>query len=429
MKTVAALLLAAIGTMGALVGQSAPQAPDRSAPPKPGPVAALTLPPDPETHAVERRAGVDGGAAQGAGGPRFARLKGGSAADPPGKYGVASLTAEMLDEGAGQRNALQIADAVDYLGASLSTSSTSDATYVDLHVPVARLGDALPIMADVALRPTFPQEELQRVREESLDLDLRGPGRSGVAHPVRLSAPGLRSAAPLRHDVDRHGGLGERLQRRGSAAISRATLRAVERRAHRDRRRSRHLTVARLEAAFGAGRATAAANRPRSRRATADDAGRLLDRQAGRGAVADPDRLGRRAAIDARLLRAARPQHDPRRLVYVPAQSEPARGARLRVRRELDVRHARRAAGPFYAAAGVQTDKTVGSLTEFFKELDAHSQADPCGGTREGEKLPRAAAAAKLRDHGKPRRLARANVHLQPACRLLRDLHRTACAR
>src|SRR6185503_1125274 len=54
------------------------------------------------------------------------------------------------------------------LGASLSTSSTSDASYVELHVPVARLGDALPIMADVALRPTFPADELQRVREELL---------------------------------------------------------------------------------------------------------------------------------------------------------------------------------------------------------------------------------------------------------------------
>ena len=95
-------------------------------------------------------------------------IKSGSSVDPRGKYGLANLTAEMLDEGAGTRNALQIADAVDFLGASLSTSTTSDASYVELHVPVARLGDALPIMADVALRPTFPEEELKRVREDLL---------------------------------------------------------------------------------------------------------------------------------------------------------------------------------------------------------------------------------------------------------------------
>ena len=84
-------------------------------------------------------------------------VKAGSGADPRSKFGVASLTAEMLDEGAGTRDALEIADAIDFLGASLSTSSTFDASSVELHVPVARLGDALPIMADVALRPTFPE--------------------------------------------------------------------------------------------------------------------------------------------------------------------------------------------------------------------------------------------------------------------------------
>ena len=48
-------------------------------------------------------------------------------------------------------------------------------------MPVARLGDALPIMADVALRPTFPEAELKRVREELLTSLLEAAGRSGVA--------------------------------------------------------------------------------------------------------------------------------------------------------------------------------------------------------------------------------------------------------
>ena len=37
-----------------------------------------------------------------------------------------------------------------------------------LHVPVARLADALPMMADVALRPTFPKDELERQRQQRL---------------------------------------------------------------------------------------------------------------------------------------------------------------------------------------------------------------------------------------------------------------------
>lgn len=92
----------------------------------------------------------------------------GSAADPVGRYGVASLTAAMLEEGAGSRSGLEIADAIDFLGASLNVTSGVDSSAVRLHVPVSRLADALPIMADVALRPTFPPDELERLREERL---------------------------------------------------------------------------------------------------------------------------------------------------------------------------------------------------------------------------------------------------------------------
>ena len=95
-------------------------------------------------------------------------VRAGSANDPPGKYGAASLAAAMLTEGAGSRTALEIADAVDFLGADLNASSGIDSSAVRLHVPVARLADALPIMADVALRPTFPAEELERQRQQRL---------------------------------------------------------------------------------------------------------------------------------------------------------------------------------------------------------------------------------------------------------------------
>lgn len=92
----------------------------------------------------------------------------GSGDDPAGKFGVASVTAAMLDEGAGSRSALEIADAFEFLGANLVTGSTFDESVVRLNVPVARLADALPLMADVALRPTFPQQDLDRLRQERL---------------------------------------------------------------------------------------------------------------------------------------------------------------------------------------------------------------------------------------------------------------------
>lgn len=95
-------------------------------------------------------------------------VRGGTAADPVGQYGIASMTAAMLTEGAGSRSALGIADAIDFLGASLSTGSAIDSAAVRLFTPVARLAEALPVMADVVMRPTFPAEELERLRQQRL---------------------------------------------------------------------------------------------------------------------------------------------------------------------------------------------------------------------------------------------------------------------
>src|SRR5437588_7705653 len=141
----------------------AQQAPDRSHPPQPGPPPALNLP------AIQKRQLSNGlpvwtvelhevPVAQ-----VNLVVFSGTADDPPGKFGLASLTTAMLEEGAGSRSALEIADAVDFLGADLSASSAIDASAVRLHVPVPRLADALPIMADVTVRPTFPKEELERL--------------------------------------------------------------------------------------------------------------------------------------------------------------------------------------------------------------------------------------------------------------------------
>ncbi|MFM8532331.1 MAG: M16 family metallopeptidase [Acidimicrobiia bacterium] len=95
-------------------------------------------------------------------------VRSGSAADPIGKYGVGSLTAAMLDEGAGSRSALDLADGLEFLGANLSTTSSFDYSAIRLSVPVSKLADALPIMSDVSLRPTFPATELDRLRKERL---------------------------------------------------------------------------------------------------------------------------------------------------------------------------------------------------------------------------------------------------------------------
>jgi zinc protease len=144
------------------------QAPDRSVPPAIGPPPALHLP------AIQKRQLSNGLPVWIVELHKVPVVQvnlvvlSGSAADPAGKFGVASLAAAMLEDGAASRSALQIADAIDFLGADLSAGAGTDSSAVRLHVPVARLGDALPIMADVALRPTFPKDELDRLRQQRL---------------------------------------------------------------------------------------------------------------------------------------------------------------------------------------------------------------------------------------------------------------------
>lgn len=95
-------------------------------------------------------------------------VKTGSAMDPAERSGLASLTAAMLDEGAGTMSALELADAIDFLGARITTGAGAHTSSVALHTPVSRLAEALPLMADIAVRPRFEGEELERLRKERL---------------------------------------------------------------------------------------------------------------------------------------------------------------------------------------------------------------------------------------------------------------------
>ncbi len=162
------VIAAVLGAVVLGASATAQQAPDRTHPPQSGPPPALKLP------AIQKQKLSNGlpvwivelhkvPVAQ-----INLVVTSGAAEEPGRKFGVASLAAAMLEQGAGSRSALEIADAIDYLGADLSSGSGFDSSVVRLHVPIARLADALPIMADVALRPAFPKDELERLRQQRL---------------------------------------------------------------------------------------------------------------------------------------------------------------------------------------------------------------------------------------------------------------------
>ena len=129
--------------------------------------------------------------------------------DPAGKFGLASLTAAMLDEGAGSaQRARDRRRGGRARRRSLGHGSSFDASAVRLNVPVAQLAEALPIMADVALRPTFPQNELDRLRQERLTALIQARDDPASLVPTAFARAGLR-----RHASVRHGGDGQRRTR------------------------------------------------------------------------------------------------------------------------------------------------------------------------------------------------------------------------
>jgi zinc protease len=357
------------GQRGLTSAVDAQQAPDRSKAPEPGPPPSLKLP------AIQKRTLSNGL-------PVWIVelhkvpvvnvdlvLRAGSSADPAGKFGLANLTSQMLDEGAGTRDALQIADAIDYLGASLSASSSSDAASVELHVPVARLGDALPIMADVALRPTFPDAELKRVREELLTSILEAA--DDPASLVQFAFPRL-----VYGPSHRYGTVSV-----GTAASLKGLTTADLTQFHKSRYVPSNGTLivtgdvepgavtAQLEAAFGSWKGPAAtpiqlpaAPQLSARKVYLVDKPGAPQSQIRIGWIgvprSTPDYFALRVlntvlggAFTSRLNQNLREQHG---YAYGASSSFDMRGS----------------AGPFFAAAGVQTDKTAEALAEFFKELD-----------------------------------------------------------
>lgn len=92
----------------------------------------------------------------------------GSAADQFGVPGLASMTMDMLDEGAKGRDALQINEELALLGASLGTGAGLDYCTVSLSALKNNLDASLVLFSDVILNPTFPQKELDRLKKEKI---------------------------------------------------------------------------------------------------------------------------------------------------------------------------------------------------------------------------------------------------------------------
>jgi predicted Zn-dependent peptidase len=348
----------------------AAQAPDRSQPPPLGPPPELRLP---AIHRTTLANGVPLWVIEQHRVPLVqvnVILRGGSSLDRSGRYGMASLVAGMLDEGAGTRSALELADEIEFLGADLTTTSSFDYSAVRLGTPAKNLAAALPILADGVLRPTFPAAERARLQKERLT----GRGQAqdnpaaiiGYAFPRVVFGPTHRYGTPA-------GGLAPvigsittddvRAFYKEHYVSGRATIVVVGDVAAAD-------VKARLDQTFGGwpagGSGAATAPIPAAPQLTAREIV-LVDKP---GAAQSQIRIGwvgvPRSTAEYATLEV---------LNTILGGSFTSRlNQNLRERNGYtygagSVFDMRTSAGPFFATAGVQTDKTADALEEFFVEL------------------------------------------------------------
>ena len=299
--------------------------------------------------------------------------------DDGDRDGLASLAADMMDEGAGDLSALELADAIDFLGIQLGTGAGLHSLQVQLHTPVSKLDDALALMADIALRPTFPAPDLERVRTSLLtSLSQRGDQPRAVA-AVALA----RALYGTAHPYGRLG-TGEPASVR---AITRQDLADFHDRAVRPANAALVVVGAldwagvqpRLEAAFGS---AAWPDRPAPAHAALAEPAQvgatrvlLVDKPDAAQSVVRVARIG-----------AARSTPD----YYALEVLNTILGGSFTSRLNQNLRERngysygagsgfsfRPVAGPFTASSDVQTDVTAPALTEFFNELTAIGQPVP----------------------------------------------------
>jgi zinc protease len=96
-------------------------------------------------------------------------LANGAADEPADQAGATVLAARALSEGTERYDAIALIEASERLGATLHAEAGWDAMSAGVDVPAARLAPALELIAEMVARPTFPEAEIERLRDERLN--------------------------------------------------------------------------------------------------------------------------------------------------------------------------------------------------------------------------------------------------------------------
>ena len=116
-------------------------------------------------------------------------VRNGGDANPIDKPGLAGFSAAMLTQGTTSRSAMRLAEDAAEIGASLEAESSMDAMQVTASSLSRHFPAALDLLADVVRNPTFPDEEIERVRAlRSADLVQQRSSATQIANSVAAAA-------------------------------------------------------------------------------------------------------------------------------------------------------------------------------------------------------------------------------------------------
>lgn len=143
-------------------------APDRTRAPQPGALRPFDVP------SIDKRVGEGGLDLRVVRLPRLPVvsaafvLPAGEARVAGDRAGLATLTANALEGGTKRRSGTALAEALEAVGADVSVDASWDATLASVSCLADRLPEALDLLAEMVLAPSFPETELERAREQAL---------------------------------------------------------------------------------------------------------------------------------------------------------------------------------------------------------------------------------------------------------------------
>jgi zinc protease len=92
----------------------------------------------------------------------------GSTIDPPGKEGLAALTADALLEGTREFDGAQLTERFEQLGTAVESGADWDSAFIKLTVLADHLDEAASLLGEAIASPAFPEREIERLKAERL---------------------------------------------------------------------------------------------------------------------------------------------------------------------------------------------------------------------------------------------------------------------